>query len=84
MPPPAIATRFARSRAERRTRSKPPCWRGSSTSRRTLFAQDLDQAAKFLDVGDSAFDDTLPRADLAAMTAVASAIMNLEEFVVVR
>ena len=49
-----------------------------------LFAQNLDQAVKFVDVGDSAFDDTLPRADLAAMTAVASAIMNLEEFVVVR
>ena len=71
-------------RRDRRTRSKAPCWRGSSTSRRNCSRRNLDQAARFLGVGDSAFDETLPRADLAAMTAVVSAIMNLEEFVVVR
>ena len=49
-----------------------------------LFAKNPEQAGRFLDVGDSAFDDSLPRADLAAMTTVASAMMNLEEFVVVR
>jgi hypothetical protein len=51
---------------------------------KALFTPNLDQAGTFLDVGDSAFDDSLPHADLAAMTTVASAIMNLEEFVVVR
>ena len=51
---------------------------------RDLFARNPDDAARFLGVGDSAFDPTLPRAELAAMTTVVSAIMNLEEFVVVR
>ena len=49
-----------------------------------LFARNPDEAARFLGVGDSPWDETLPRADLAAMTTVVSAIMNLEEFVVVR
>jgi hypothetical protein len=49
-----------------------------------LFAKDLDRATRFLGVGDSDFDENLPRAELAAMTTVVSAIMNLEEFVVVR
>ena len=49
-----------------------------------LFARSPDEAARFLGVGDSAWDETLPRADLAAMTTVVSAIMNLEEFLVVR
>ena len=51
---------------------------------KVLFAKNLDDAARFLGVGDSVFDETLPRAELAAMTTVVSAIMNLEEFVVVR
>jgi hypothetical protein len=49
-----------------------------------LFAKDLDRATRFLGVGDSDFDENLPRAELAAMTTVVSAIMTLEEFVVVR
>jgi hypothetical protein len=54
------------------------------TEQRDLFGRNLDEAARFLGVGDSAFDATLPRVELAAMTTVVSAIMNLEEFVVVR
>jgi hypothetical protein len=49
-----------------------------------LFARNPDDAGRFLGVGDSAFDRTLPQAELAAMTTVVSAIRNLEEFVVVR
>ncbi len=54
------------------------------TEQKDLFAKNLDEANRFLGAGDSAFDETLPRAELAAMTTVVSAIMNLEEFVVVR
>jgi hypothetical protein len=54
------------------------------TEQRAVFAKNPDDAGRFLRVGDSAFDERLPRADLAAMTTVVSAIMNLEEFVVVR
>jgi hypothetical protein len=51
---------------------------------RQLFAADDGAARQVLDVGESTSDPSLPRADLAAMTSVASAIMNLDEFVVVR
>jgi Protein of unknown function (DUF1553)/Protein of unknown function (DUF1549)/Concanavalin A-like lectin/glucanases superfamily/Planctomycete cytochrome C len=51
---------------------------------RALFAMSPEEAAKFLAVGDSARDDMVPSADVAAMTTVVSAIMNMEEFVVVR
>jgi hypothetical protein len=51
---------------------------------KTLFSRNLDDAARWLGVGDSQWDETLPRADFAAMTAVVSAIMNFDEFVVVR
>ncbi len=54
------------------------------TEQKILFAKNPDGATRFLGVGDSVFDEQLPRADLAAMTTVVSAIMNLEEFVVVR
>jgi hypothetical protein len=51
---------------------------------RQLFAGDDGAARQLLGVGESTSDQSLPRADLAAMTSVASAIMNLDEFVVVR
>jgi hypothetical protein len=51
---------------------------------RTLFAGHSDDATRLLDVGQSAWDTALPRAELAAMTTVVSAIMNFDEFVVVR
>ena len=78
------ARRSARLPAARRTRPKARILARLFAEQKDLFAQNLDDAARFLGVGDSALDETLPRADLAAMTAVVSAIMNLDEFVVVR
>jgi hypothetical protein len=51
---------------------------------RALFRSSQEDATRLLDVGDSRWDDALPRVELAAMTTVVSAIMNLEEFVVLR
>ncbi len=51
---------------------------------RDLFTRNSDDAAKLLGVGESRWDGALPRADLAAMTTVVNAIMNFDEFVVVR
>jgi hypothetical protein len=51
---------------------------------RELFGRQDADAARFLSVGESTWDKTLPAAALAAMTTVVSAIMNLDEFVVVR
>jgi hypothetical protein len=51
---------------------------------RALFARDPEGAARLLGVGESPPDETLPAADVAAMTAVASLIMNFDEFVVLR
>jgi hypothetical protein len=49
-----------------------------------IFARDPEAAVQLLSTGESAWDRTLPHADLAATTMVASAIMNLDDFVVVR
>jgi hypothetical protein len=51
---------------------------------RDLFTGNSDEATKLVAVGESKSDQTLPRADFAAMTTVVSAIMNYDEFVVVR
>jgi hypothetical protein len=51
---------------------------------RTLFAGRPADADGLLGVGESAFDAALPRVDLAAMTVVVSAIMNFDEFVMLR
>jgi hypothetical protein len=51
---------------------------------RRLFARDADAAGKLLTVGESPSDASLPRAELAATTTVVSAMMNLDEFVVLR
>jgi hypothetical protein len=51
---------------------------------RTLFAGHPDDAARLLDVGESKADGALPRVELAAMTIVVNAIMNFDEFVLVR
>ena len=51
------------------------------------FARHPADALKFVSVGDSSPDPTMPpaeRADLAAMTAVVNAIVNFDEFVVLR
>jgi hypothetical protein len=51
---------------------------------RALFGGQPDEARKLLAVGESRADPALPPADLAAATMVASAIMNFDEFVMVR
>ncbi len=51
---------------------------------RNLFARNHDDAARLLAVGDSRSDETLPPAEFAATTIVVNAIMNFDEFVVVR
>jgi hypothetical protein len=51
---------------------------------RALFGRNTDDAGRLLAVGDSRWDETLPRVELAAMTTVVSAMMNLEEFVMLR
>ena len=48
------------------------------------FASHPDAAAKLLAVGESQRDPALPAAELAAMTTVVSAILNFDEFVVLR
>lgn len=54
------------------------------TEQRDLFTRNRGDAAKLLAVGESQSDETLPRADFAAMTSLVNAIMNFDEFVVVR
>ena len=51
---------------------------------RTLFAKDIESAKKLLSTGESKWDESLPLADFAAMTTLASAIMNFDDFVVER
>jgi hypothetical protein len=51
---------------------------------RRLFAGHPEDAARLLAVGESRSDAALPRVELAALTTVVSAIMNFDEFVVVR
>jgi hypothetical protein len=51
---------------------------------RDVFTKDPGGATKLLSTGESAWDAKLPSADFAATTAVVGAIMNLDEFVVVR
>jgi Protein of unknown function (DUF1553)/Protein of unknown function (DUF1549)/Planctomycete cytochrome C/Concanavalin A-like lectin/glucanases superfamily len=51
---------------------------------KALFSRNPENASRWLSAGDSTWDETLPRADFAAMATVVSAIMNVEEFVVLR
>ncbi|MEO8078622.1 MAG: DUF1553 domain-containing protein, partial [Acidobacteriota bacterium] len=51
---------------------------------RELFARNTGDAAKLLAVGESKSDATLPPVVVAAMTTVVNAIMNYDEFVVLR
>ena len=51
---------------------------------RTLFGRHARDAVKLLEVGESQWDKDLSIVELAAMTSVASAMMNLGEFVVLR
>jgi uncharacterized protein DUF1553/uncharacterized protein DUF1549/concanavalin A-like lectin/glucanase superfamily protein/cytochrome c len=49
-----------------------------------IFAAQPSDAARLLTVGESPVADTLPRIELAAMTMVATALMNFDEFIVLR
>jgi hypothetical protein len=51
---------------------------------RQLYARDLAGAARWLGVGESARDESLPLVEFAAMAAVTSTIMDFDEFVTVR
>jgi hypothetical protein len=51
---------------------------------REWFARHPADALKYVSVGDSAPDPSLPPAELAALTAVVDALVNFDEFVVLR
>jgi hypothetical protein len=51
---------------------------------RAIFARTPADAAAFLSTGASTWNRALPREDFAATTTVVSAIMNLDDFVVLR
>jgi hypothetical protein len=51
---------------------------------RANFAAQPDDAARLLTVGESPAVGTLPHIELAAMTMVATALMNFDEFIVLR
>jgi hypothetical protein len=51
---------------------------------KTEFAKNPNDAKKLLSIGESKRDETLPSADFAAMTTLANAIMNFDEFVTER
>jgi hypothetical protein len=54
------------------------------TEQREEFKFDAEGAKKLLSTGASKWDETLPVAEFAAMTALVNAIMNFDEFVVQR
>jgi hypothetical protein len=54
------------------------------TEQKDFFAANNESAAKLLATGESKWDETLPRADFAAMTTLVSALMNYDEFIVER
>jgi hypothetical protein len=54
------------------------------TEQKDLFASDQAQATKLLSTGESKWDKSLPRAEVAALTTLVNAIMNFDEFVVER
>jgi hypothetical protein len=51
---------------------------------RALFTAHADDAGRLLAVGEMRSDESIGRVDLAALTMVASAVMNFDEFVVTR
>ena len=54
------------------------------SEQRNLYAAHSGEALKLLGVGESARDAALPAADVAATAMVVSAIMNFDEFLVIR
>ena len=55
--------------------------RQTFVEQRIAFAIDEAAAQKLLAIGESKRDDALPVADFAATTILVSAVMNLDEFV---
>jgi len=51
---------------------------------RSFYAKEPGAADKLLATGESKWDEALPRADFAATTMLVSAIMNFDEFIMVR
>jgi hypothetical protein len=51
---------------------------------RSFYAKESGAADKLLATGESKWDEALPRADFAATTMLVSAIMNFDEFIMVR
>ena len=49
-----------------------------------LFGKNTDSATKLLGTGKSKWDESLPRAEFAALTLVVNTIMNFDEFVMER
>ncbi|MCC6823882.1 MAG: DUF1553 domain-containing protein, partial [Verrucomicrobia subdivision 3 bacterium] len=49
-----------------------------------FYAKEPGAADKLLATGESKWDEALPRADFAATTMLVSAIMNFDEFIMVR
>jgi hypothetical protein len=76
--------------AFRRLTGRPPDAREAEVlarlfaEQRAIFARTPADAEAFLATGASTWNRALPHAELAATTAVVSAIMNLDEFVVLR
>jgi hypothetical protein len=54
------------------------------SEQRNLYAAHSGEALKLLGVGESPRDAALPPADVAATAMVVSAIMNFDEFLVIR
>jgi len=76
--------------AFRRLTARPPDPREMAVLRqlfeeqRSRFTQQPDDAARLFTVGASAWDQSVPQAELAATTLLVSAVMNLDEFVIQR
>ena len=51
---------------------------------KSFYAKESGAADKLLATGESKWDEALPRADFAATTMLVSAIMNFDEFIMVR
>ena len=54
------------------------------SEQKDFYAKDTDAAKKILAMGESKWDETLPRADFAATTILVYAVMNFDGFVMER
>ena len=51
---------------------------------KSFYAKEAGAADKLLATGESKWDESLPRADFAATMMLVSAVMNFDEFVMLR